>query len=82
MKRYMKYFNLEIMIDNYLGDIEGYTESAYRYILEQPNDMDKNELLMYLSSVPESIKTIKELIDVLAETYEKEIRGEKDEFDE
>ncbi len=72
----MKYFKLETMLNNYLTDIEGYVESAYKYIVDKPDNMDKGELLMYLSSVPEDIKTIKELICELEETYEKEIRGE------
>lgn len=76
MKNYMKYFNLEITINNYLNDILNYTEAAYKYLTEKPEYMDKDELIMYLATVPENIETVKELIEKLEDTYEEEIRGE------
>lgn len=55
----MKNLN-EILL--YLGDIYNYV-SSYLYYLNNPNkDLDKNEIDMYISTIPEIIDELKELI--------------------
>lgn len=78
----MKYFKLEIMIDNYLSDITNYSEAAYDYLTGQQDNVDRDEIIMYLSSVPETVEFVKKLIAELEDTYQNEIGDENCEFDE
>ncbi len=72
--KYMEFFKLEMTIDNYLSDILNYSESTYDYLTGNINELDGDEIIMYLSTIPECIETTKELINKLEETYEKEIK--------
>lgn len=55
----MKSLN-EILL--YLGDIKNYV-SSYIYYLNNPNkDLDKREIDMYISAIPEIVDELKELI--------------------
>ena len=54
--------NINLEIDMLLDDINEYVKSTLFY-LNNPNlDFDVDELIMYLSTVDESIKTIKTLL--------------------
>lgn len=70
---YKEFFKLEMGIDSYLFDILNYSESAYDYLTGNKNELDSDEIIMYLSTVPECIEAIKEFIYKLEEKYEKEI---------
>lgn len=63
---------LEIKIDRYLNEIEVYTDSAYDYMYNPDNELDKDEILMDLSTIPELIKETKSLITKLEQEYENE----------
>lgn len=70
-------YNNEINMN--LNDIKGYVNSALIYI--KNDKLDKNEVIMYLSSIEDIIKNIKEdlinylyyLEDKIDEMYEKEV---------
>lgn len=63
---------LEMKIDHNLNDIDGYCENACEYLLNPYTELDKEEIVMYLSSVTEIIKEVKELIKKLEQEYENE----------
>ncbi len=63
---------LEMEINHNLNDIDGYCESAGEYLLNPYTELDKDEIVMYLSSVTEIIKEVKELIEKLEQEYENE----------
>lgn len=65
-------FVLETKINLYLNDIDEYCESACRYLLNPHTELDKDEIAMYLSAVPEIITEVKELIEKLEQEYENE----------
>lgn len=69
---YRKLLLLEIKIDRYLNEIEVYTDSAYDYMDNPDNELDKDEILMDLSTIPELIKETKSLITELEQEYENE----------
>lgn len=69
---YKKLLLLEMKIDYHLNDIGGYVESAYNYMANPYNELDKDEILMYLSTIPEIIKEVKSLITELEQEYENE----------
>lgn len=69
---YRKLLLLEMKIDRYLNDIEGYADSAYDYMYNPDNDLEQDEVLMYLSSIPELIQETKSLITELEQEYENE----------
>lgn len=69
----MKKLNIEIEINNYLNDIKGYTESAYNYFTNFNEDLDKDEIMDFLSTVPEICNLIDKLIYSLEEIYESEL---------
>ena len=69
---YRKLLLLEIKIDRYLNEIEVYTDSAYDYMYNPDNELDKDEILMDLSTIPELIKETKSLITELEQEYENE----------
>lgn len=46
-------------IELYLDDINEYVNSTLLYLSENSNDLDKGEIIMYLSSVDEMITEIK-----------------------
>lgn len=71
---YLKLLELEIKLDNYLSDISEYTQSACNYLINPNSELDKDEIVMYLSSVPECIEYIKELIQKIEEEHEQEER--------
>jgi len=55
--------NKKIQIDLNLDDIEEYVNSALFYFSNETNpNFDKDELIMYLSSIPEKVSEIKELL--------------------
>ncbi len=51
----------------YLGDIENYVYSYLYYLNNSNENLDKKEIDMYISCIPEIINTLKEMI-----IYEKE----------
>lgn len=63
---------LEIKINNYLSDILGYAESTYDYLTNWDYELDRDEIIMYLSTIPETIKYVRELIYELEQEYENE----------
>lgn len=69
---YRKLLLLEIKIDRYLNEIEVYTDSAYDYMYNPDNELDKDEILMDLSTIPELIKETKSLITELEQEYKNE----------
>lgn len=75
---YLKLLELEIKLDNYLNDISGYAESACDYLMDSNSELDKNEVVMYLSSIPEYVEDIKELTQKIEEEYEQERRDENE----
>ena len=50
---------LEQKIELYLSDIKSYTDSAYCYLSGINENLDKDEILMYISAIPEAIENIK-----------------------
>ncbi len=75
---YLKLLELEMKLDNYLNDISEYAESAYDYLMDSNSELDKDEVVMYLSLIPEYVEDIKELTQKIEEEYEQE-RREKNE---
>lgn len=73
MNNAIKKLDLEIKITNNLNDIKEYTESACNYLIRPNDEIDLDEIIMYLSSVPEICNEINELICNLEEIYEKEV---------
>lgn len=76
---YMELLKLEIQLNNYLNDILEYAESACEYLQNPNSTLDKDEIIMYLSSVPECIKEVDEIVQRIEEKYEKEIEGDSNE---
>lgn len=54
--------NYKNKINMNLNDIKGYVESALIYLKNEDNNLDKDEIIMYLSSTEEIINDIKESI--------------------
>lgn len=54
--------NKEKQIELNLNDILGYVKSALLYLKTDNNKLDKEEIIMYLKSVPELIKETKKLL--------------------
>ena len=54
--------NKEKQIELNLNDILGYVKSTLLYLENKNNNLDKEEIIMYLKSVPELIKETKELL--------------------
>lgn len=73
MKDNIMKLNIEIEINSYLNDIKGYTESAYKYFTNFNEDLDKDEIMGYLSTIPEICDLIDKLIYNLEEIYESEL---------
>lgn len=63
---------LEMKINEYLNDILGYAESTYDYLVDWNCELDDGEIIMYLSTIPEMIKYVRELIYKLEMEYENE----------
>ncbi len=72
-KNTIKKLSKEIELENYLNDISEYSTSAYNYLTSWDSNLDKDEIVMYLSSVDECIREIKNLIQELASEYEQEM---------
>lgn len=68
----LRKLKLEIMIKNYISDIEEYCESAYEYLSNPESELDKEEIVMYLSSIPEIITYLEDTIGTLEKEYENE----------
>lgn len=64
--------NIELKINNYLRDVEAYSESAYQYLIGNHLITDKEEILAGLCSIPECIEIIDKLIEELEVIYENE----------
>lgn len=77
---YLTLLNLEIKLNNYLSDILGYSESACNYLEKTNCELDKDEIVMYLNTVPECIKIVKELIQEIEKEYEKEMRKDNEQL--
>lgn len=77
---YLKLLDLEIKLDNYLSDILEYTESAYNYLIDPDSELDKDEIVMYLSSVPGCIDEVKEIVQKIEEEHEQERREENEQL--
>ncbi len=75
---YLKLLELEMKLDNCLNDISGYAESACDYLMDSNSKLDKDEVVMYLSSIPEYVEEVKELTQKIEEEYEQE-RSEQNE---
>ena len=57
-----------IKLDFYLNDILSYTDSALHYLKSNnKKELDVDEIIMYLSTVPEIIEEIEMIIDELEE---------------
>lgn len=54
--------NKEKQIELNLNDILGYVKSTLLYLKTNNNKLDKEEIIMYLKSVPEIIEEIKKLL--------------------
>ena len=54
--------NKEKQIELNLNDILGYVKSTLLYLENKNNNLDKEDIIMYLKSVPELIKETKELL--------------------
>ena len=54
--------NKEKQIELNLNDILGYVKSALLYLKTNNNKLDKEEIIMYLKSVPEIIEETKKLL--------------------
>ncbi len=78
-EKYMKKFMLETEINNYLNDIKEYSNSALLYLTNPSDELDKEEIIMYLSCVEECTDCIDELIEKIEEEYENDIKELKDE---
>lgn len=63
---------LEIEISNYLSDILEYTNAAYT-LLTNRDEINDEEVISYLSTVPECIKKLDKLIEKLEIQYENEL---------
>lgn len=55
--------NIDLEIDMLLNDINEYVNSTLVYLTNPNSNLDINELIMYLSSVDETIQTVKELLE-------------------
>lgn len=82
MEKYMKYFNLEFKISHNLREILKYSQMTYDYLVNPRCYLDKEDIIMNLEEVPNLINTVENLIDKLEETYEEDMRGEGNEYDE
>lgn len=68
-------------ISMYFNDIKGYVQSTLIYLNNKNNNLDKKEIIMYLSSIEEIINDIKEELinylyyieDKIDEAYKKEV---------
>ena len=54
--------NIDLEIDLLLDDINEYINSTLIYLSNENSNIDKDELIMYLSSVEEAIFIIKNLL--------------------
>ena len=54
--------NIDLEIDMLLDDINEYVKSTLFYLNNPNSEFDVDKLIMYLSTVDESIKTIKFLL--------------------
>ena len=54
--------NKEKLIELNLNDILGYVKSTLLYLENQNNNLDKEEIIMYLKSVSEIINETKKLL--------------------
>ena len=54
--------NKEKQIELNLNDILGYVKSTLLYLKTNNNKLDKEEIIMYLKSVPEIIEETKKLL--------------------
>ncbi len=55
--------NIDLEINLLLDDINEYVNSTLLYLNNPNSNLDKIELIMYLSSVDETIETIKKLLE-------------------
>ena len=67
-----KKLNIELMISNYLSDLQAYAEGAYYYLIGNPLITDKEEIIASLECVPDIIKTIERLIERWEELHANE----------
>lgn len=77
---YLTLLNLEIKLNNYLSDILEYSESACNYLENLYCELDKDEIVMYLSTIPECVQIVKELVQEIEEEYEKEMREKNEQL--
>lgn len=63
---------LEIKINDFLDDLINYCESSVNYLCDPYTKFEKNDIIKHLSSVPEIIKLLKDMIDELEKEYENE----------
>lgn len=68
-----KKLSLKIEISNYLSDILERTNAAYTLLTNKDEILDEDEVIAYLSTVPECIKNLEELIEELEIQYENEL---------
>lgn len=64
---------LELKIELLLGDIKSYTDSAYYYLAGFNDKLDKDEIIMYISAIPEIIEEIRNIISKLEQEYENDL---------
>jgi len=56
---------LELRIELLLSDIKSYTDSAWYCLTDTIPDLDKEEIIMYVETIPEIIDEIRELLNEL-----------------
>lgn len=66
--------NKKIEIESNLLDIKAYVESTLNYFDNEDNkNIDKDEIIAYLSTVPETVEETKKLFQEVELEYEQEI---------
>lgn len=74
LDKYLKNFELEISLENYISDILTYTEDTYLYLTGKDDYSDKEDIIMYLSNASESVEVVRKIIYQIEEKYDKEIK--------
>lgn len=68
----MKKLKLEIMISNYLSNIEECFNNTYEYITNKYSELNRDEIITNLLSIPDTLKKLDEVIEILEQEYENE----------
>jgi len=66
----MDKLQLELKIELLLGDIKSYTDNTLNYLTASGQDFDKEDIIIYLESIPEIVTKIKELLNELGKRYD------------